>query len=155
MSTSQNRLSKIGIIMFILWGILHILVGAIAVAAYITKGPVGIFTAYGATLGTQDTGETLMLAANIALEFSIILAGYGILSIWAAMLMYRGQTLGFWLNTILLGIVDVAFVYALMLPGYIPVDQGIWGPVLYVLGVLFGALGIKRSVNASSQGNGG
>lgn len=93
-----------------------------------------------------------MLAANIALEFSIILAGYGVLSIWAAILMYRGQTVGFWLNTILLGIVDVAFVYALMVPGYIPLEQGIWGPVLYVLGVFFGGIGIRRLANSTSQG---
>ncbi len=145
MSTSPNRFIKSSVVMFILWGILHILVGVLAVVAYATQGPIGIFTAYGATLGPREAGDTLMLAANIALEFSIILAGYGVLSVWAAVVMYRGNALGFWLNTVLLGIVDVAFVYALMLPGYIPLDQGIWGPVLYVLGVSFGALGLKRS----------
>jgi hypothetical protein len=144
MPTSPNRLIKLGALMFILWGILHIVVGAVAVVAYATKGPIGIFTAYGATLESQDTGHTLMLAANIALEFSIILAGYGILSIWAAIVMYRGQVLGFWLNTVLLGIVDAAFVYALMMPGYIPLDQGIWGPVLYVAGVILSAIGLQR-----------
>jgi hypothetical protein len=148
MPTSPNRLIKLGALMFILWGILHILVGAVAVVAYATKGPIGIFTAYGATLESQDTGQTLMLAANIALEFSIILAGYGILSIWAAFVMYRGQELGFWLNTVLLGIVDAAFVYALMLPGYIPVDQGIGGPVLYVAGVVLSAIGLQRPVTS-------
>jgi hypothetical protein len=144
MPASRNPLITAGSFMFILWGILHILVGIIAAVAYDTRNPVEIFTAYGASLGPADSGPTLMLAANITLEFSIILAGYGVLSIWAALIMLRGQALGFWINTVHLGIVDVAFVCSLMIPGYIPISQGIWGPILYVFGVFLGGIGLKR-----------
>ena len=87
----------------------------------------------------------MQFASHIALDFSIVLLGYGVLAIWAAQLAWRGHALGVWLKTILLGIADAAFVIALMIPGHVPASKGIWGPLLYVLAVMFSGAGFLRA----------
>lgn len=144
MHTPANRSVRVGAVMFVLWGVLHIVVGVIGVQQFLVSPPLGVLVAYGATISPGDAGRTLELAAHVALEFSVILGGYGLLAIWAAVLAWRGQTLGCWINIVMLGIVDLAFIVALMLPGYIGFWMGIWGPLLYVLGVGFTAYGLAN-----------
>ena len=138
---APSRLVKAGAILFVLWGVLHVAVGVVNTISYVTRGPLGLLSTFGWATDARDAGNNVALAAHIALDFSIVLVGYGVLAIWAARLMWRGQALGFWLNTILLGIADAAFVIALMVPGHVSVAQGVWGPLLYVSGVVVGAAG--------------
>jgi hypothetical protein len=142
-----HRLVRLGSILFVLWGVLHVGVGVVCAISYLHAGPLGLLTHFGWSADPRDAlaGPNVRLASHIALDFSIVLVGYGVLAIWAARLMWRGEALGFWLNAILLGIADAAFVIALMIPGHVPVSEGIWGPALYVLGVLFSVLGYWRA----------
>lgn len=147
----KQKLMRLGAVFFLAWGLLHIAVGLGGAAAFFTEGPLGALSATDLAIASDEVRLALERAGHIALDFSLILAGYGVLAIWGAVLIWRGQRLGFWLNTVMLGIADAAFVYALMLPGYISVAEGILGPVLYVLGVIFAAMGFPREVQAPSD----
>src|SRR6266496_4213224 len=122
-----NRLVQTGAIFFILWGVLHIAVGLGGVTVYVARGPMGMISAFGGSGTPVETTHFVMRGAHLALDFMLLLAGYGLLAIWGAVLIWRGRSLGFWLNTILLGIADGAFVIALMIPGEMAIAEGIWG----------------------------
>jgi hypothetical protein len=141
MRSPANRVAQTGAAIFVLWGVLHLVVGLIGAFAFASSGPAGVFSGFGAAPVAAELTPTLVLAGHIALDFSLVLAGYGVLAIWAAVLIWRGQRLGFWLNTVMLGIADGSFIIALMLPGFISPAAGGLGPVLYVLGVAFTAIG--------------
>ena len=51
----------------------------------------------------------------------------------------------FWILVIMLGIADVAFIYAQMMPGYVSLAKGVLGPILYVLGT--GLCGYSLQIN--------
>ena len=139
-----NRLVKSGAIFFVLWGVLHIAVGLGGAMIYLTRGPIGLIAVFGGSAAPAEAHALVRLAAHIALDFLLVLTGYGLLAIWGAVLIWQGRWLGFWLNTILLGIADAAFMVALMIPGETPISEGIWGPIFYVLGVTFTAAGMCR-----------
>ena len=138
---TTNALVKAGAVFFVLWGLLHIAVGLSTAGQFITSGPAGVFSGFGASPSPSEVGPALQLAGHIALDFGLILAGYGLLAIWAALLIWRGQRLGFWLATVMLGVADGAFIVALMVPGFISPAAGGLGPLLYVLGVASAAIG--------------
>ncbi len=76
--------------------------------------------------------------------YSILLGGYGVLSIWATIWSLRGQRSGFWLNTIMLGIAQLAIVYGLIIPGRLTGPNAYARLVLYLLGVVLGGVGFLR-----------
>ena len=49
--------------------------------------------------------------------------------------------LGFWLNLALTSVTDVGFILFIIVPGYLPLGPGLLGPGLWVLALIFSALG--------------
>lgn len=133
------RLARIGGIAYVLWGIMHIVVGVLPVAGYWGSGPAGLVDALGIDTGPEAlTGHV----ANLLAEHYAELIAFGILAIWvAATLNWRNRPLGFWINLVVLGVVDAAFLLGEVVPGYAPLAS-ISGPVLYVLGAVFTGLGL-------------
>jgi hypothetical protein len=43
---------------------------------------------------------------------------------------------GFWLNALIIGMTAVPFILFVLVPGYAPVWPGIWGPALWVAGLV-------------------
>ncbi len=126
---SSNRLRQSWRHFSCFWGLLYVAVGVgctdldISSRAHLESCP------FGWSGDSTDAACNVAAAADIALDFSIVLVGYGVFMIWAARLMWRGQVmLGWWLNTVLLGIADAAFVIALMIPGHVPLSEGLWAP---------------------------
>lgn len=141
MDGKANKLARAGAIMYVLWGILHIVVGAIPLISLLNRGPAAMFSFYNLEIDPVAVGAQWQHAANLVAEHALELIAFGIMAIIVAVaLNWQNDPLGFWLNFIVLGIVDLAFVFSEMVPGYVSVGQTIIGPVLYVLGaVLTGA----------------
>jgi hypothetical protein len=139
------RLVRAGAVFFGLWGVLHLLAALTGVLGYVQGGPIGVLSAYGGATAPAQPGHILSLAGGIGLNYSIDLAAFAVLAIWVAVMLWRGQRLGFWLGAVVLGAADAAFVLALVLPGYVPVADSFVGPLLYVLGVAFTAAGLFGS----------
>jgi len=85
------------------------------------------------------------LGADAIEVYSILLAGYGLLSIGATVWMLRGHRSGFWINALFVGISQLAILYGLIIPGQLGGLNGYIGPALYVLGVALGAMGLTAS----------
>lgn len=142
MKLNSVRLIKIGAVAYVLWGVLHLFVGLAAVFKYFTGGPIAMLQLYGSGLDPNSIADPGRFVANLIAHHSVNLLLFGALGIVIAVtLIWKQQLLGFWLNLIILGITDIAFVFALLLPGYIHPRDGIMGPVLYVIAALFTALG--------------
>ncbi|MCF7803866.1 MAG: hypothetical protein K9N46_01010 [Candidatus Marinimicrobia bacterium] len=145
MERTSNIYNKIGAIFFIIWGIVHVLVGAIPVIKYFVQGPVGIFAGNEMAVSANEIGARLQQVANILVEYRADIFAFGVLAIIvAATLNWKNKALGFWINTAVLGIVDIAFVFAQLIPGYQPLLPPVLGPVIYVLAVGFSAAGLLR-----------
>jgi hypothetical protein len=71
-----NRLVKAGAILFGLWGVLHVIAGLSGIPS------------------AGDIGKASPVGGAIALDFAIILAGYGVLAIWGAALLWRDEPSG-------------------------------------------------------------
>jgi hypothetical protein len=143
-SVPGRGLVRAGAIAFILWGVLHLASGAFALLPYATGGTKAMLEGFGATdLGSPSTAF-LDLVGHMGADFAALLMGYGLLAIWGAILLLRGNRLGFLLNTGMLAIADGAFVLAFVVPGHIGVASGLVGPGLYLLGVGLSAWGLAR-----------
>jgi hypothetical protein len=143
-SVPGRGLLRSGAIAFILWGVLHLASGAFALVPYATGGTKAMLEGFGATDLGSPSAAFLTLVGHIGVDFAVLLMGYGLLAIWGATLLLRGNRLGFWLNTVLLAIADGAFVLAFVVPGHIDAASGLIGPALYLLGVGLSAWGLAR-----------
>lgn len=159
MNGKANRLAQAGAVMYVLWGILHIVVGAIPLISLLNQGPAAMFSFYNLEIDPAAVDAQWQHAANLVAEHAVELIAFGIMAIIVALaLNWKNDPLGFWLNFIVLGLVDLAFVLGEMVPGTVPVGQTIIGPALYVLGVVLtgaGLLSARRSEQPQLAGAGG
>ncbi len=64
----------------------------------------------------------------------------------AATLNWRNNRVGYWINVIGVGVVDLGYVLLLIVPGYVPVSLvALTGPIIYVVAAGFSTLGYIQS----------
>ena len=54
---------------------------------------------------------------------------------------WNNSRMGYWLNLIMLSVVDVGFIVLVLVPGYLPLPAYI-GPVFWVLAAVFTTIGL-------------
>lgn len=142
----STRLNQTGAALFVLWGVIHILIGASALVSFYTAGPIEMFAQAELTVEPQEMGATLEHVANIIAEYYFDLVALGILAIIVGVtLVWENDPLGFWINLIVLGIADFAFLFLEIVPGYQPLLPPVLGPIIYILAVIFTAAGLVRA----------
>ena len=116
---------KIGAVLYLLWGLLHI---KAAIATY----QLGATLEPGLVQGRvyQDAWNLVFFAISV--------------SVIAVLLNWRNSRLGFWLNLSIATVTDIGFIIQVLMPGYIPMIPGIAGPVLWVFAVIFTAVAIRK-----------
>jgi hypothetical protein len=109
--------TRIGAAFYVLWGIFH-LVAANAVYA----------------LAAQSTG---MVRARLLQDafYLLFFALAGILI--AAILNWRNDKQGYWMNGTLIAIADIPFVLFVLVPGLVPWWPGLAGPLLWLAAFVF------------------
>lgn len=141
----SNRLNKIGAVLFVIWGVIHILIAGSALVSFYTAGPIEMFAEAELTIQPSQMDAILEHLANIVAEYYFDLLALGILAIIVGVtLVWENDPLGFWINLIVLGIADFAFLFLEIVPGYQPLIPPVLGPLIYVLAVLFTGAGILR-----------
>ncbi len=144
MAIIRNNYVRAGATFFVFRGILNLIVSLGGVVSFIKTGPAGMFSMYGEILKKSQITPSLEMASHIALNYSLILIGYGVLAIWMALHIWKGIRVSLWINTVMLGIADISFIISLVIPGYIPLEQGIIGPILTFLGVILTFFGFRK-----------
>ena len=118
-------LARTGSILYILWGVLHI------VAAF------KVYT-LGQTLEPDMVqGRVLQDAWNL-LFFALFGMAVAIKYNW------RNSKLGYWLNFVVISAGDIGFIIFLLVPGYVPLVPGALGPLLWLLALGFSTAALYR-----------
>lgn len=113
--------------LYVLWGLLHMGLGASMVIGDLSDG--------------VPSNE---LAAESLLYF-IAVTVLGAQAIFVALTLNRvNSPAGFWLNTVVLGVVDVAFVVFLVLPGHVDLFGGFAGPVVWLAATTCAAIARRQ-----------
>lgn len=140
-----NRFNQIGAGLFVLWGVIHILVGGSALLSFFTAGPAEMFTQAELTVQPNEMDATLIHLGNVVAEYYFDIVALGILAIIVGVtLVWENDPLGFWITLVVLGIADFAFLFLEIVPGYQPLIPPVLGPVIFVFAVVFAGVGLLR-----------
>ncbi|MEB3198032.1 MAG: hypothetical protein VKP62_12600 [Candidatus Sericytochromatia bacterium] len=136
--------AKLGAWLFVLWSVLHIWVGAEGVRQFLTAGAPGL---WGILIGGSAVPRaafihatdpaTLFAHSHLILNFCIDVGGYGVLGFFVAwMILKREAWTGYVLGLVVIGIADLTFLFAMVVPGVIELNAGsIAGPVIWFIAV--------------------
>src|SRR5262245_46396448 len=114
--SGRNALVWVGALLFALAALLNLAVGAYHAVLFGTRGPQSMYSvAYRIPVAAADMADRARaLGAGAVATYSVLLAGYGLLSLWATAAMLRGRRAGFWLNAVFGGIAQLAVAYGLI-----------------------------------------
>ena len=141
---------KIGAVFFALWGVMHALSGIGFLYGISTAGAAGAINLLGNpnNIVPKDfTGVALGLLTQHS--WNLVIAGVFALAV-AVTMNWRNSRLAFWLNLYIVGAFDLAYIFAVVLPGYTSVMTGWSGPALWVLATIFSAIGLYRGAEATA-----
>lgn len=134
MNGEINTAARIGASLYVIWGLLHLL-AAIGIYHLALTLPDGLACGRLAQ-GAVDLGVFALQAMAIAV-----------------MLNWRNNQIGYWLNAVVVGVVDLAFIILLIVPGHVPASLATFaGPVIYAIATIFSTVGIlsKGTVRANA-----
>lgn len=118
--------ARIGAIIYVLWGLLHI----VAAFKVYTLGQ-GIEPGMVQGRVYQNAWSLLFFAV-----FSIVVA---------IKYNWNNSKLGYWLNLVVVSVVDIGFIIIVLVPGYLPLVPGALGPLLWLLALAFSTMAIRRA----------
>ena len=118
--------AKIGAVLYVLWGLLHLQAARMVYA-----------------LG--DTLEPGAVQARVSQDaFSLVF--FAIFAIVIAIAFnWKNSRQGYWLNLAVISAADIGFIWYVLIPGYAPLVPGGLGPLLWILAVIFSTLGIRKT----------
>ena len=118
-------LARTGSILYVLWGILHIVA---AVKVYTLGQSIEPGTIQGRIF--QDAWNLLFFALfgmAVAIKYN-----------------WFNSKLGYWLNLVVISAGDIGFIIFLLIPGYIPLVPGALGPLMWLVALAFSTAAIYR-----------
>jgi hypothetical protein len=118
--------ARIGSVLYVLWGLLHLEAVYEEFALAATLGP-------GLAKGKLNQGAWDLLFFAAA---SILIA---------ILLNWKNDRRGYWTNLLLVSYADIGFIIFVLIPGYVAVFPGILGPVFWISGAIFSTLGIRSA----------
>ncbi len=136
------RLDRIGAGFFFLWGIVHLLGGASLLATLQTGGAAAILRDLGSAVPATVSEAVPPIAGAVAgfHAWNMLWVG-ALVAIIAVTVGRRHRDTGLWLNLVLAGCADLGLIFALLLPGYMRLSEGMIGIVLFVLAAAFSLMG--------------
>lgn len=145
--------AQIGAWLFVLWGVLHVWVGAEGIHQYLTGGTSGLWNML---IGGRAVSReafvhvtdpvTLFAQGQLILNFCIDVGGYGVLGFFVAwLILRRASWTGYLIGLVVIGIADLAFLFALVVSGVIEFNAGtLGGPVLWFIAVIITPFGLPK-----------
>ena len=119
---------RMGALLYIVWGMLHL------VAAQ-------------KVLSLGQSLEEGMVQGRIYQD-AFYLLFFAIFGIYVAIRYnWKNEKLGYWLNLVIISAADIPYILFVLIPGYVPLVPGVYGPVVWLLAVVFSTIAIVRAKN--------
>lgn len=143
--------AKIGALLFVFWGVLHVWVGYEGVHQYLSNGTQGLWNiviggSNAPRTAFQHTADLVTAHAQgqLLLNFCIDVGGYGVLGLAVAWLIWtQASWAAYLLGVFVIGIADLAFLFALVTPGIIEFSiASISGPLVWFLAIIVTPFGM-------------
>ena len=138
---------RLGAIFYILWGIMHAMFGAQIILLNMKHSAYAVIQSIYADTGPVTTPEKLgSVIGAIMNQHGWNLLWFGVFAaVVGAFFNWRNSISGYWYNLAVVSLADIGFIVAVLIPGYVSPMVGIWGPILWVLAVIFSTMGIMRA----------
>lgn len=143
---SEKWVSQSGAVAYALWGIVHVIGGAMQLSALRSGGGKALTAMISTAAPFDVAGPDLPAVAAAYMGMgAFTLVWLGALVTWVAVTQnWRNSRLGYWLNLILVGATDIGLLLALLLPGYMAWSDGIVGLGLFAIAFCFSTLARVR-----------
>ncbi|NNG15271.1 MAG: hypothetical protein HKM89_02240 [Gemmatimonadales bacterium] len=138
---------KIGAVFYILWGLIHVLGGAIMFQRISADGAMGGAAVMAPVVPIAEQAPIPMgLADGVFLYHAWNILWFGLFAIVVAVLLnWKNSRLGYWANFAVLGAAEIGLIAAMIWPGHMKAGPDtLSGLVLWALGVLFTTMGYLK-----------
>jgi len=138
---------KTGAVLYILWGVMHVMWGGTLLMKAASEGGTAALAVIASTTPAAMLPQNLDgVATGVIEQHAWNLMWFGLFAVIVAVTMnWKNSRTGYWLNLVVVSAADLGFIFAVMVPGYIPFGQGVMGPALWVLALIFTTLGIRTA----------
>lgn len=142
---------RLGAIFYMLWGLLHVAGGLLLLTSLPSAGATGVLGMMGTAVPPEQLPTLPHGVSGGVLAFHAWnIIGFGSLSLVIALLLnWQNSRLGYWLNLVIVGIADLGLIIYLLIPGYMHLSDGIWGPLLWLLAILFSTIGLWQQTRST------
>ena len=148
-----GKMAKAGAVFLILWGILHIWVGAEGAHQYFASDVGSLWKML--VGGKNAPFEAIQISADtitanaqkhLILNFCLDVGGYGVLGIILAFLIYKkGSWSAYFIALIAIGICDLSFAFSMVTSGIIELNWGtVSGPIIWVVAIILIPFGLPK-----------
>jgi hypothetical protein len=143
--------ARVGAMLFVLWGILHVWVGFAGIQQYVISGATGLWylltggaNAPHAAFKYATDALTANAQAHLLLNFCIDVGGYGVLALVVAWWIWvRGSWSAYLIGVVIIGLCDLTFLFSMVTPGIVQLNPGtISGPVIWLIACLLTPFGL-------------
>lgn len=149
----MKHLPRISAVIFMLWGIIHILGGAGMVAS-LSDGPTAYLDMIASGPASQGLSAAMVLPGeivNVMGYHGFNLALLGAVAVFTGVGQWKGSRLAFWTSVTLVGLVDAGLAIYMILPGYMTWGTASPGLFLFVLGTATGLAGLVVTAPAATN----
>ena len=123
--------ARLGAIFYVIWGVVHLV------------------SAYNVVLLGQKISPAGVVQGRVFQDAWVLLFG-GIVAIIIAVTMnWRNSKTGFWINLVMVSLIDIAFILFITVPGYVPLWPGLEGPIAWVVAAVCTGVGVFGTQNRS------
>ncbi len=146
---------KIGAVFYAIWGVLHVVSGWMMLNTLASEGGTAALGTLGNGVPAEQLTQNVQSVAMSALGLLFWdLVWFGVLvTILAVTLNWKNSVAAFWITLGIVLATDTAYMYAIVLPGYIAFPRGFMAPPIAVLAIVFSMIGYlnRRSLAGSSH----
>ncbi|MBU6373297.1 MAG: hypothetical protein KJS97_11285 [Alphaproteobacteria bacterium] len=152
LTRAKKSARAIGSATWVVWGALHIWVGAEGVHQYLTGGTRGLWNmVIGGHLAPRETFEhttdpaTAYAQGQLILNFCLDVGGYGVLALIIAWMIWKRESWwAYFIGLFVVGIADLSFLFALVTAGVIEASvPTIIGPILWLVACVVTPFGLS------------
>lgn len=124
-ASAESRLAQLGAVAYVIWALLH----------------------FNAAWSVYQLGQSMAegMARGRVLQDAWLLLCLSIITlVTAVVLNWRNDIRGWWINLVIISVVDLGFIFYVLLPGYVPMWPGLAGPLMWLWGLVMSSMALRR-----------